>query len=211
MEHGYGFAVSDSFTVPTNSDIETLSIVYWDNTTFDLLTTVDMAISTSPLPSPGFQTIAASNTFLGFNGFGYALYQADFAFTSIPWSGAGWVTLQNACTTLGCSDFIAAAYWDENDGPSLAFQNTTGAIGSEAFSLDGTVGTTTPEPGSIRLLGLYLGVVWRSALQDQPVKTRRLKARPEANEGKAGDGPLRPFLWTNSLLTADPFRFGLTL
>jgi PEP-CTERM motif len=152
---GYGFAVSDSFTVPTNSDIETLSIVYWDNITdgSDILTSVDMAISPFPLPSTGFQTIAATNTFLEINAFGYALYQADFTFTSIPWSGAGWVTLQNACTTGGCSDGIAAAFWDENDGPSQAVQNTLGVIGSEAFSLDGTVGTTTPEPGSLMLFG----------------------------------------------------------
>ncbi len=151
---GYGWAVSDSFVVPANSDIETLSIVYWDPSSQDVLTTEDMAISSGPLPTTGFQTITATNTFLGFNGFGYALFRADFTFSSIAWSGAGWVTLQNACTTGGCSDGAAAAFWDENDGPSSAFQNNgVGAIGSESFTLNGTTGTTTPEPSSILLFG----------------------------------------------------------
>jgi PEP-CTERM motif len=152
---GYGWEVSDSFVVPSNSNIETLSIVYWDPSSSDILTTVDMAISASQLPTSGFQTITASNTFLGINGFGYALYQADFTFPSIPWSGAGWVSLQNACTTFGCSDGSAAAFWDENDGPSSAYQNNgVGVIGSESFTLNGTTGsTTTPEPSSIMLLG----------------------------------------------------------
>ena len=121
----------------------------------DTLTTEDVAFSASPLPVTGFQTYTATNTFLTQNLFGYYLFQADFSFANVPWSGAGWVTLQNACTTGGCSDGSAAAFWDENNGSSQAFQNNgTGAIGSEAFTLDGTTGgSTTPEPSSILLLG----------------------------------------------------------
>jgi hypothetical protein len=152
---GYGWAVSDSFTVPANSSIETLSIVYWDPSRSDTLTTEDVAFSASPLPTTGFQTYTATNTFLTQNLFGYYLFQADFSFANVPWSGAGWVTLQNACTTGGCSDGTAAAFWDENNGQSQAFQNNgTGAIGSESFTLNGTTGGgTTPEPSSILLLG----------------------------------------------------------
>jgi hypothetical protein len=37
---------------------------------------------------------------------------------------------------------------DENDGPSLAFENQVGLIGSESFSLDGH-NTSTPEAGNM--------------------------------------------------------------
>ena len=151
---GYGWAVSDSFTVPANSSIETLSIVYWDPSSTDILTTEDVAFSASPLPTTGFQTYAATNTFITQNQYGYYLFQADFSFANVPWSGAGWVTLQNACTTGGCSDGIAAAFWDVNNGPSSAYQNNgVGAIGSESFTLNGSTGPTTPEPSSILLFG----------------------------------------------------------
>ena len=153
----FGFAVSDSFTVPTNSSIEDLHFVYWDASTSDLLTTVDMAIGSTSFGGT-FQTLSGvTNTFLGTNQYGYALYQADYTFTNIPWSGAGYVTLQNACSTSGCS-ISNPIYWDENGGPSTAYENTLGSVPSEAFTLTGTSGTgtgtgTTPEPSSILLLG----------------------------------------------------------
>src|SRR5664279_2974623 len=95
----------------------------------------------------------ATNTFLGTNSYGYAIFQADFAFAGIPWSGDGWMSLQNACTTSGCS-VSNPVYWDENSGPSDAFDNgILGTIPSETFTLTGsTGGSTTPEPSSIMLL-----------------------------------------------------------
>ena len=153
----FGFSVSDSFTVPTNSSIEDLHFVYWDASTSDLLTTVDMAIGSTSFGGT-FQTLSGvTNTFLGTNQYGYALYQADYTFTNIPWSGAGYVTLQNACSTSGCS-ISNPIYWDENGGPSTAYENTLGSVPSEAFTLTGTSGTgtgtgTTPEPSSIMLFG----------------------------------------------------------
>ena len=63
-----------------------------------------------------------------------------------------WLNLQNATTSQG-----NPLYWDENDGKSLASENTIGSIGSEAFDIIGggstTTTTTTPEPSSIMLLG----------------------------------------------------------
>ena len=99
----FGFAVSDSFTVPSNSTVEGLSFVYWDASTSDLLTTVDMALGSTSFGGT-FQTLSGvTNTFLGTNQFGYALYRADYTFNGVPWSGAGYITLQNACSTSGCS------------------------------------------------------------------------------------------------------------
>ena len=153
----FGFSVSDSFTVPDQSSIEDLHLVYWDASTSDLLTTVDMQIGTTSFGG-SIQTLGGvTNTFLGINQYGYALYQADYTFSNIPWSGAGYVTLSNACSTSGCS-ISNPIYWDENSGPSTAYENTLGSVPSEAFTLTGThQGTSpppgTPEPGTIMLFG----------------------------------------------------------
>jgi hypothetical protein len=155
----FGFSVSDSFTVASGSSIEDLHIVYWDASSSDLLTTVDMAIGSSSFGGTAQTLTGVTNTFLGTNQFGYNLYQADYSFGNIPWSGAGFVTLSNACSTSGCS-VSNPIYWDENSGPSTAYENTVGSIPSEAFTLTGTAsGTTTtttgttPEPSSIMLFG----------------------------------------------------------
>ncbi len=155
----FGFGVSDSFQVAPNSSIQGLQIVYWDASTTDVVTTVDMQLGSQPFEG-NLQTLTgATNTFLGINSYGYAIFQADFAFAGIPWSGDGWVTLQNACTISGCS-VTQPIYWDENNGagctspgcPSQAKENELGSIPSETFTLTGTTGGgTTPEPGSIML------------------------------------------------------------
>ncbi|MGA3317637.1 MAG: PEP-CTERM sorting domain-containing protein [Candidatus Korobacteraceae bacterium] len=166
----FGFSVSDSFTTPSGSGIEGLNIVYWDASSSDLLTTVDMALgSTSFSGTP--QTLAGvTNTFLGVNQYGYNLFRADYSFAYIPWSAAGYMTLSNACSTSGCS-VSNPIYWDENSGigcyapwgqcPSLAYSSQGGQIPSEAFTLTGDYyGGGTPEPSSILLFGSgVLGLV----------------------------------------------------
>ena len=115
--------------------------------------------------------MAFSSTFLTTNQYGYNLYQADATGLFIPWSGgAGYVTLGNACSTSGCS-VSNPIYWDENSGPSLAYENTLGSIPSEAFTLSGCFGCGcfadgspacggSPEPSSILLFGSgILGLV----------------------------------------------------
>ncbi len=158
----FGFSVSDSFNVATGSAVEDLHIVYWDASSTDVLTTVDMAIGSSSFGGTPQTLTGATNTFLGTNSYGYSIFQADYTFAGIPWSGAGFVTLSNACTVSGCS-VSQPIYWDENSGPSTAYENTLGSIPSETFTLTGTTGTgsgtgtgtggTTPEPGSIMLFG----------------------------------------------------------
>jgi hypothetical protein len=152
----FGFSVSDSFALLADPHVKSLDFVYWDASSTDLLTTVDMAIgSTSFGGTPqrrGITLGGVTNTFLGTNQFGYNLYQAGYSFGDIPWSGNGYLTLSNACTTSGCS-VSNPIYWDENSGPSTAYENTLGSIPSEAFTLGGTTDTTTPEPSSILLFG----------------------------------------------------------
>ncbi len=149
----FGFSVSDSFTVAANSSIEDLHIVYWDASSTDLLTTVDMAIGSTSFGGTSQRLSLVVNQFISTNQYGYFLYQADYSFANIPWSGAGYVTLSNACTTSGCS-VSNPIYWDENSGPSTAYENTLGSIPSEAFTLSGgCCGPPVPEPSSILLFG----------------------------------------------------------
>ena len=100
----YGYTVSDSFVLPTGaSEIHDIHFVYWDASTSDLLSSVDVQVGASSFGGTT-QTLAnGSNTFLGINAQGYALYQADFDALNIPWSNGGFLTLSNACTTSGCS------------------------------------------------------------------------------------------------------------
>ncbi|MFI5115857.1 MAG: PEP-CTERM sorting domain-containing protein [Terriglobales bacterium] len=160
----FGYAVSDSFTVPPQwypQYIDGFHFVYWDASTSDVLTTVDMAMGSTSFGADLFsETLTGvTNTFLGSNQYGYYLFQADYTFVPIWLWGqgyAGYVTLQNACTTSGCS-VSNPIYWDENSGPSMAYENTLGSIASEAFTLTGGMVCwdcwTTPEPSSIMLFG----------------------------------------------------------
>jgi hypothetical protein len=148
----FGFSVSDSFTVGSGSTIKTLSFNYWDASATDVLTTVDGQVGSTSFGGTVYTYTGVTNTSLGTNQFGYNLFRADYTIPNVPWSGAGYLTLSNACSTSGCS-VSNPIYWDENSGPSTAYENTIGSIPSESFTLNGTPGGTTPEPSSIMLFG----------------------------------------------------------
>ena len=150
----FGFSVSNSFTVVPNSTITGLDFVYWDASGTDVLTTVDMAIGSTSFGGTAQTLSGVTNTFLSTNQYGYSLYQANFSTPPGSPNQDHFVTLSNACTTSGCS-VSNPIYWDENSGPSTAYENTLGSVPSEAFTLTGTTTTpsTTPEPSSIRLFG----------------------------------------------------------
>jgi hypothetical protein len=145
-----GFSVSDSFTVPANSVLLAWKWVHWSAPGGGHLVTTDMAFGSTSFGGT-FHTYSETSTFLGTNQFGYELWEDSATIPGIPWSGAGWVTLENACTTDGCG--VDPVYWDENSGPSSAFENVVGSIPSESFTLIGTTETTTPEPSAIMLFG----------------------------------------------------------
>src|SRR5664280_1790802 len=155
----FGFTVSDSFTL-SGGPVSGFHFVYWDASAFDLLTTADLQVGATSFGGSA-TTVAFFSTFLGTNQYGYNLYQADASGLNIPWAGgAGFVTLGNACSASGCS-VSNPIYWDENSGPSLAYENTLGSIPSEAFTLAGgpipcdVAGgglSCIPEPSTITLL-----------------------------------------------------------
>ena len=98
----FGFSVSDSFTAPGEADIEDLHIVYWDASASDLLTTVDMALGSTSFGGTPQTLTGVTNTFIFHNTYGYNQYDANFSPLFVG-SGAGYITLSNACTTTGCS------------------------------------------------------------------------------------------------------------
>ncbi len=123
----FGFSVSDSFTMPINSTITGFDFVYWDASSTDLLTTVEMSIGSTPFGNDIFSgTLSGgTNTFLGTNQYGYNLFVIQTR-GSATGSAEAYVTLSNACTTSGCS--TNPIYWDENSGPSTAYENTLEAV-----------------------------------------------------------------------------------
>jgi len=152
----FGYSVSDSYTnTPHYTSVSDVHFVYWDANSSDLLTGVDAQFGSTSFSGTVTSLNGGTNTLLGTNQYGYELYQYDWAppGADIPiGSGPGYFTLSNACTTSGCS-VSNPIYWDENSGPSTAYENSVGSIPSEAFTLSGENGTTTPEPSSIMLFG----------------------------------------------------------
>ena len=150
----FGFSVSDS-TDKDHKDwvISGLDFVYWDASATDILTTVDVAIGSTSFGGTPQTLTGVTNTFLGVNQFGFNLFEASGTIVGegCPRGVLCYVTLSNACTTGGCSE--NPIYWDENSGPSTAYENSVGSIPSEAFTLTGTSSGTTPEPSSIMLFG----------------------------------------------------------
>jgi hypothetical protein len=132
----------------------------------DSVTSVEIDFGTTSFGTDIFSGVLLASGFtdLGTNQFGFDLQQGYFPLPNIPLPvGTSWITLSNAVTPSG-----NPVYWDENSGvgcmssgcPSLAFENSVGSIPSEAFTLTGTSGGTTPEPSSIMLFGSgILGLV----------------------------------------------------
>ncbi len=172
------YAVSDSFVVSPNAEIDGFDIAEWVPAGATPLN-FDWAIGTTSFGSDiaaGVATIGgggnASATLLCTNGsafhggvcagnLGYDVYQVDVGGLGGLPGGADWLTLTGATDNFGGRDA-----WDINSGPSLAYHNSLGAVCSESFSITGTGtpaggggpsscggGPSTPEPNSMMLFG----------------------------------------------------------
>jgi hypothetical protein len=172
----FGFTVADTFTLSASSILTSVDIVVWGSpggnpTSLDW-TILSGGPSTGSGPQcfgpcggtilVGPQTGSLSSVFDATNRFGYSIYTATFSLPSVllP-AGTYWLALDNAVSANG-SDIS----WDQNDGPSRAWDSgagyltptrcqltfpPTGSVNcSETFDVNGAA---VPEPGSIALFG----------------------------------------------------------
>lgn len=149
-----GYSVSDSFTLSQASTVTGATFDAWLNSK-DSLTGVNWSIgNTEEGSSLGSGTAGTVSTLVVTNGYGFDVYSESISIPDITLAaGTYWFTLGSA-TTVDSN----LAYWDMNNGPSVAFQNgsnlndySEGGSNSETFSIDGTA--VTPEPSSFLLLG----------------------------------------------------------
>ncbi len=162
----FGFAVSDTFHTTTTTGLSNISFWAWVEPG-DTATSVELAIGSTGYFSNNIfdQTVGLTQSNCFTNNFGFDVCQESGTFSSEVNSGNYYLTLENAVTVEG-----NPLYWDENSGvgcqsdgcPSSAQENTLGTNPSEAFTVSfpetttTTTTGTTPEPGSILLLGAGL-------------------------------------------------------
>ena len=156
-----GFVVSDSFFWGA-TDFIGVAFGAW-LTPGDVLISAEVSVTTSEFGGTTLfdevLNFTQSGCFPNQFGFDVCTETASIAGTNFPEPFTYWLNLQNATTALG-----DPAYWDQNNGPSLASQNSVGTIPSESFTVFannlGTSTTTTtsstsstPEPSSLMLIG----------------------------------------------------------
>jgi hypothetical protein len=159
----FGFAVSDQFTLGQSGNISGVEFGAW-LTPGDVLETVDVQITSDEFGGTTFfsGTVNFSQGGCTMNQFGFNVCTevGDFQHTFLN-AGSYWLNMQNAVVSDG-----DPVYWDENNGPSRASENSLGTIPSESFTVlassGGTTSTTNgtsdsmPEPSSIILFGSAL-------------------------------------------------------
>jgi hypothetical protein len=168
------WSVADSFPLSSATTVTSFSTGLWLSPG-DSPTAISWAITTGTSPDfsgiggtasvSGTGTIVGgtlSNSYLSTNGYGYDLYTTTVTGLNVPLAAntTYWLELFNATTSGG-----NPVFWDENDGPSAAYQNLTGPLdansdaGSEAFTINPTT-AVTPEPGTCLMFGTgFLGLM----------------------------------------------------
>ncbi|MGB8885746.1 MAG: PEP-CTERM sorting domain-containing protein [Candidatus Korobacteraceae bacterium] len=175
-----GFSVSDSFTVSTGSndsqingagppatrvggELENVTFSAWVSPG-DTLTSVGVQIGTSAFDNSlfdGMVSLTQASCLTNNFGFDVCTETGNFNGPTLA-NGNYWLTLSNATDTSG-----SPVLWDENSGvgcqssgcPSQGQASGIGSIPSESFDLSGTTvaGGSTPEPGTLALLGTGVG------------------------------------------------------
>lgn len=180
----YGYAVSDSFTVPYSYSGTTINGASFGMWLYpgDTLSSAQLSITSLPFGGTQYfdETVNFTQGRCTSNQYGYNVCVENTAFNGpILSNGTYWLSLQNA--SLPSGDPI---YWDENSGPSRAKDSSvlpTAVMGSEAFTVLGENSTcmcgcsaqancadspssTAPEPGSLALF-IPACLIWFGALR----------------------------------------------
>jgi hypothetical protein len=159
---GWGEPTSDSFTLSQDSTVTGVNLTLWFNAgdspvsvTWQIDSSFTNFDSSSSLESG---TSAVLYPTLVETTFGYPIYQVSITIPSLALNaGTYWLELDGSTSTLGYGGF-----WDESDGPSIAYSGDVGSIsnfynngssGSETFQILGEEESPVPEPSSFLLLG----------------------------------------------------------
>ena len=163
--------LSDSFTVGGNSALTVAVVGLWLSPG-DTPVAVDWEIGTTPFGSDIASGTSSffDQTNMGPNAGNFDIWQSSLDIGGAVHAGTTyWFSLSNATTdpTFSGDDFV---YWDVNNGPSSAFQLANGSdhpVGAQPFDIFGNPVTTTPEPGSILLLGS--GLLSLAGIRRRPI------------------------------------------
>ncbi len=140
------YEVTDSFVISNPATMTSFDFGSWDYPG-EVISSVSWAVGTTSFGTDvASSTSAVSAVYDNITGYDYyPIYTNTVSGLDVPLAAGTtyWLTLTSASVPND-------AYWDENDGPSTAFQTSTGSIGSEAFDING--GSSVPEPGSMGLL-----------------------------------------------------------
>ncbi len=157
---GFGFAVSNSFTVAENATVTSVNFAMW-LAPGDTMGTADLLITPSAFGgTPYFnQTVGFAQGPCSLNTFGFDVCNEAASFAGpLLTPGAYWLELQNGRATNG-----EPVYWDENSGPSSAYQccglgapNAVGTIPSESFTVYGNSFADEPSSSAPESSGLGL-------------------------------------------------------
>ena len=158
----FGFAVSNSFVMSNASTVDGLNFAAW---LFpgDVMESLEVSITSSEFGGTTYfdETVNVTQSGCALNQLGFNVCNETASFVPFALNaGTYWLNLQNAAVNTG-----DPVYWDENGGPSWASENTVGTLPSESFTILGgstttTTTGTTPEPGTLMLLGSgALGVI----------------------------------------------------
>lgn len=179
----FGYSVADSFTLSSASTVQSVNFWLWETagSASDDLESVQWSIITATSntdPLSGGTVLASGTadgpgTFVETNGDGYNIYEESFS-TSVALAASTtyWLILQGAVTNSG-----NPIYWDQSDGPSVAYQASGGVDTalfncgnpsantscSQSFEIFGTTNSSipsgVPEPGTLTLLGGGLALI----------------------------------------------------
>src|SRR5208283_3068457 len=129
----FGFNVTNSFT--GSGTVGGFNLAFW-MFPGDTLGSVDWSVGATPFGSDlgkGTASVGAGNLTqqsLFTNDFGFNIVAVGITGLNVSVGGTSWVTLANAVVSSG-----DPVYWDENNGPSLAQENSVGTIPSESFNV----------------------------------------------------------------------------